>query len=88
MKIYLASRSPRRVELLAQMGLVCDVKPADIDESVKPNESSLDYVKRVAKEKAGACIKQNLTVLIDTLPSTKSQSLLRQIRQLRWRIKF
>jgi len=62
MKIYLASRSPRRVELLAQMGLVCDVKPADIDESVKPNESSLDYVKRVAKEKAGACIKQNLTV--------------------------
>jgi septum formation protein len=62
MKIYLASRSPRRVELLAQMGLVCDVCPTDIDESVWLNESPKDYVKRVAKAKASACVTQNLMV--------------------------
>ena len=72
--IYLASRSPRRVALLAQMGLQCEVMPMDIDESVQLNELPAAYVQRLAKEKAEALIQhlsanstpqllENLTVL-------------------------
>ncbi len=50
--VILASRSPRRVELLKQVGIDCIVLPSDIDESVQPNESPTDYVKRLAQEKA------------------------------------
>lgn len=56
--IYLASRSPRRVELLKQIGFECIIKPADIDESALLNESSTDYVVRLAREKARACQQQ------------------------------
>lgn len=50
--LYLASQSPRRQELLTQMGISFDVLAADIDESVKENESAQDYVIRLAIEKA------------------------------------
>lgn len=50
--IILASRSPRRIELLSQMGLSCEVIPADIDESTQQDESAVDYVSRLAKQKA------------------------------------
>ena len=53
--IYLASRSPRRVELLKQIGVNCEVIPADIDESAFRNELPIDYVLRLAREKALAC---------------------------------
>ena len=61
--IYLASRSPRRVALLAQMGLQCEVMPMDIDESVQLNELPAAYVQRLAKEKAEALIHQQLSGL-------------------------
>lgn len=50
--LILASKSPRRVALLAEMGVQCTVMPADIDESVLPNESPADYVLRLAIAKA------------------------------------
>lgn len=50
--LYLASQSPRRRELLAQIGVSFEVVVVDIDEVVKPNESAEDYVVRLAKEKA------------------------------------
>ena len=50
--IYLASRSPRRAELLQQMGIDFDVLPSDIDESILPNESPEAYVMRLAGSKA------------------------------------
>ena len=50
--VILASRSPRRVELLKQVGIECILLPADIDESVKQGEKPENYVKRLAKEKA------------------------------------
>jgi len=50
--VILASRSPRRVELLKQVGIDCIVLPSDIDESVQLNESPTGYVKRLAREKA------------------------------------
>ena len=53
--IYLASRSPRRVELLKQIGVNCKVIPADIDESAFKSELPIDYVLRLAREKVLAC---------------------------------
>ncbi|MEQ1767608.1 MAG: Maf family protein, partial [Methylotenera sp.] len=38
-KIILASRSPRRVELLKQIGILCETLPADIDETQLIDES-------------------------------------------------
>jgi septum formation protein len=52
--LTLASASPRRRELLEQLGFVLDVRPADTDESVHPGEAPHDYVLRVAREKARA----------------------------------
>lgn len=56
MKIYLASRSPRRGELLRQIGVDFEVLPSDIDESVLPLEAPEHYVLRLAREKALACV--------------------------------
>ena len=51
-RLILASASPRRRELLAQIGVRVDVAPADIDEHEYPNETAAEYVKRLAEEKA------------------------------------
>lgn len=53
--IYLASRSPRRAELLEQIGIEFIVLPSDIDETPLLNEQSDAYVLRLAAEKAQAC---------------------------------
>ena len=58
--IYLASRSPRRVELLKQIGLSCEILPADIDETQHLNETPVDYVMRLAQQKVEAGL-QRLT---------------------------
>lgn len=50
--VILASRSPRRIELLKQVGIECIVLPSDIDESLRQGELPAQYVKRLAKEKA------------------------------------
>jgi septum formation protein len=52
--IYLASQSPRRRELLTQIGVDYAVIAADIDESPRPQELPADYVQRLAREKAAA----------------------------------
>ena len=52
--IYLASNSPRRRELLTQIGVDFTVLPTDIDESRLVNEAPIDYVKRLAVAKAQA----------------------------------
>ena len=51
-KIILASASPRRRELLQQIGVDAIVRPVDIDESQKPGEAVSDFVERLALEKA------------------------------------
>lgn len=50
--ICLASASPRRGELLRQIGVSHLVQPADLDESERPGESPADYVERLARAKA------------------------------------
>ena len=55
MRLILASQSPRRLELLARLGIVPDaVVPADIDESALRGELPIPYVRRVAAAKATA----------------------------------
>ncbi|WDE04487.1 septum formation inhibitor Maf [Thalassomonas viridans] len=54
MKLVLASKSPRRSELLAQLGYQFDCIAADIDESVLTGESPGNYVERLSGEKAAA----------------------------------
>jgi septum formation protein len=50
--LILASASPRRAELLQQIGALFDVCPAAIDETPRPTEPAADYVERMAREKA------------------------------------
>ena len=52
--IILASASPRRAELLAQIGVPFQVVAADIDETPREGEAAIDYVQRMAKEKVAA----------------------------------
>lgn len=53
MRLVLASASPRRLDLLARLGLVPDaVDPADLDEAVQPGEQPRPYSERLAREKA------------------------------------
>ena len=50
-ELILASGSPRRADLLRQLGLSFSVISPSVDETIKRNESSLDFVERLAKEK-------------------------------------
>jgi septum formation protein len=52
--LVLASQSPRRRELLAQLGLRVQLCPADIDEGPGPGETAAAYAVRIALEKAQA----------------------------------
>jgi len=55
MRLILGSASPRRLDLLAQIGVVPDaVRPADIDETPRPRELPRAYCARIALEKAEA----------------------------------
>ena len=53
--LILASASPRRLELLARLGVIpAQVAAADIDETPLPREVPRDYARRMAREKARA----------------------------------
>lgn len=58
MKLVLASTSPRRKELLQQIGGEFSQLQIDIDESVLPQEDPTAYVLRMAEEKAAAGFQQ------------------------------
>ncbi len=65
MRFILASSSPRRLELLAQAGIVPDeIIAANIDETVKKGEAPLEYVKRVSLEKAQTIAANHPDVLV------------------------
>lgn len=51
--MILASASPRRLDLLRQIGIAPDlIDPPDIDESTRPRELPADYARRMAEAKA------------------------------------
>ena len=65
MRLVLASASPRRLELLARIGVVPDaIVPADIDESVPTGELPRDHALRLACEKAAAVARSEPEALV------------------------
>lgn len=60
--LYLASGSPRRRELLTQIGVSYLTLSAPVDENTLPDESPISYVERLARAKAQA----GLAALVDT----------------------
>jgi septum formation protein len=84
MRLILASQSPRRLELLARIGVVPDaVIPADIDETPLKGELPLPYARRVAAGKAAAVAEAGaLTLAADVvvaagrriLPKTETEA--------------
>jgi septum formation protein len=82
--LLLASASPRRRELLKQIGLSFEVIPAHIDETRRPFEAPAAYVARLALEKARAIHKQHpyatvlgadTTVVLDDLVLNKPEDI-------------
>ncbi len=68
-KLILASKSPRRAEILHAAGWPFEAIAANIDETRDDNEDAVDYVKRLAKEKAeavGANLASGLVLAADT----------------------
>jgi MAF protein len=51
-RLILASSSPRRQALIASLGLAFEVVSPDVDETRRPAETPLDYVRRLAEDKA------------------------------------
>ena len=65
MRLVLASASPRRLDLLARIGVVPDaVLPADVDESVPRGELPRAHALRLAREKAQAVAAQQADALV------------------------
>jgi len=71
----LASRSPRRRELLAAAGLFPDVDPVDVDESPRPGETPERYVVRVAQDKVEASKRKGPVLAADTTVVLDGRSL-------------
>ncbi|MBF7688656.1 Maf family nucleotide pyrophosphatase [Acinetobacter rathckeae] len=74
--LILASGSPRRHELLSQLGYAFEVCVPNIDESVCLGEGAQDYVARLAYEKACAIVEQHpkkLVLAADTCLSIQSE---------------
>ena len=97
-KIYLASTSPRRVELLGSLGIEFSVRPVEVSESYSAAESPQLYVQRMARQKAlqgaeglteGLFIAADTVVVIDDTvlgkPQTKDDAA-RMLRHLQGRV--
>jgi len=72
--LLLASASPRRADLLRQIGVAFRVEPVPIDERERPGELPHDYVQRMAREKSiaaerqfggGAILTADTTIAVD-----------------------
>src|SRR5205814_9495573 len=65
MRLILASASPRRLDLLARIGVTPDaIVPADIDETVPRGELRRQHATRLAREKAEAVGRQRSDALV------------------------
>ena len=64
MRLILASASPRRLDLLARIGVTPDaILPAEIDETPRRGELPIPYARRMAAEKAAAVAEPGALVL-------------------------
>lgn len=69
-RVILASRSPRRRELLNLIGIPHEVRPANIDETLRPRETPRRFAERLAREKASAIATRDpnlITIGADTI---------------------
>jgi septum formation protein len=69
-RVVLASASPRRRELLNLIGIEHEVRPANIDETMRPRETPRRHAERLAREKASAVAKRDpdlITIGADTI---------------------
>lgn len=77
--LYLASASPRRKELLEQIGVAVRVVPCAVDEQVLPGETAEHYVQRVTRDKVLAGVAkaptQAVVLAADTAVVLKGQIL-------------
>ncbi|MEM9061475.1 MAG: nucleoside triphosphate pyrophosphatase [Pseudomonadota bacterium] len=70
MRLVLGSASPRRRDLLAQIGVIPDaISPADIDETPHKGELPRPYVERMAREKNLGVADDGLILTADTVVS-------------------
>ena len=76
-KIVLASNSPRRRELLAQMGIACEVIPSTVDESAIPADHPRTFAIRAAYAKAMDVVQSvpesTVVIAADTVVTKKMQ---------------
>ena len=63
-RLVLASGSPRRADVLRQLGLSAEVRPADVDESYLPGEEPGAHVERLARAKALAVAARDPSALV------------------------
>lgn len=69
-RVVLASSSPRRRELLTLIGIPHEVRPANIDETLRPREVPRRHAERLAREKASAIATRDadrITIGADTV---------------------
>ena len=69
-RVVLASASPRRRQLLDLIGIAHEVRPANIDETIRPRETPWRHAERLAREKASAVAKRDpdlITIAADTI---------------------
>lgn len=65
MRLILGSGSPRRRDLLAQIGVVADdIRPPDIDETPRKEELPRPYCARMAREKAMAVVADERDIVL------------------------
>jgi septum formation protein len=70
LKVILASGSPRRRQLLELIGISHEVRPSNIDESIKGRETPRKHAERLAREKASVAAKaepDSVTIAADTI---------------------
>jgi septum formation protein len=63
-RLVLASGSPRRADILRQLGFEPEVRPADVDESYVPGETPTEHVERLARAKAEAVAQHAVEALL------------------------
>jgi len=69
-RVVLASASPRRRDLLNLVGIAHEVRPANIDETMRPREAPRRHAERLAREKASAVATRDsdlITIGADTV---------------------
>jgi septum formation protein len=63
-RIILASASPRRAELLKQIGVEFEIAPSEVGEQPHPDEAPADYITRIARAKVIAVARKRETGLV------------------------